>query len=271
MTTEQYKPVNYLDFGDYYDVSNLGNVRSNYNKRVLTQKDNNGYLRVAFSKPINKSVSVSRLVAFTFIPNDKPDEKTVVNHIDENKHNNHVTNLEWSTQKYNVNISTKDKTHRKQVIQKDLQGNVIGTFDTINDAAKAVGVDRTTIGKVLVGVNQTAGGFKWEYKDESMKPKENVDLTDCKNLSFLSDELSNYYVFKDGNVFNKTKRIFLKPCLNSKGALYITLSKDKKKKQNFYIQQLVAMCYIPNPDDKKRVKHLDGNKSNNSVENLEWF
>lgn len=210
------------------------------------------------------------MVAFTFVYNDDPSSKNVVNHIDENTHNNHYSNLEWVTQKKNVNISTKDKTHRKAVIQKDFDGNDIKVFDSINEAAKEVGVDRTTIGKVLVGVNQTAGGFRWQYKNEDMIPKQNVILNDVKNLSFISDELLHYYVFKDGKIFNKSKRIFLKPVENAKGVCYVTLSKHKKKK-NFYIQQLVAMCYILNPHNKKRVKHIDGNKNNNSVDNLQWF
>ena len=271
MTEEKeiYKPVNLENFGDYYDVSNFGKVRSNWNNRLLTQLDNNGYLYVSFSKPYNKRVSVSRIVALTFVENPSEDSNTV-NHIDEDKHNNSFSNLEWVTQKYNVNVSSKDKTHPRIVIQKDMEGNVLGEFSSVTEAAKVVGVDRTTVGKVLVGSNQTAGGFKWEYKDDSNKPRENIETSDAKSLEFISENLKNYFVYKNGDIFNKSRRMFLKPCLNAKGASYVTLTKGDKK-QNFYVQQLVAMCYIPNPQGKKRVKHIDGNKSNNSVENLEWF
>ena len=271
MTDEKeiYKQVKYENFGDFYYVSNFGNVKSNFNNRILSQRENNGYKYVSFSKPFNKVCSVSRLVALTFL--NKPDNKDfVVNHIDENKKNNLVTNLEWVSQKENVNKSTKDKTHKKRVIQKDLNGNIIKVFDTINEAAKEVGVDRTTVSKVIVGVNQTAGGFRWEYEDSNMKPKNDVDLSDSKTLGFISEELKNYYIFKNGDIYNSSSRKYLKHCMNAKGALYVSLSKNKKK-TNFYINKLVAMCYLPNPQGKTRVKHIVGNKSNNSVENLEWY
>lgn len=266
---EIYKPVKYENFGDFYDVSNFGNVRSNWNDRVMNQFDNNGYLYVSLNKPYSSAKSVSRLVAFTFL--GKPDnDEYVVNHIDENKHNNYYQNLEWISQKDNVNKSTKDKTHKKAIIRKDLEGNILDKFETVNEAAEKFGIDRTTISKVLVGVNKTAAGFVWEYEDATMKPQESVDLTNAKTLEFISEELVNYYVFRNGDVYNKSRKIFLKPCVNVKGANYVSLSKDKKK-TNFYIQQLVALCYIPNPQNKKRVKHIDGVKSNNSVENLMWY
>ena len=267
--TEIYKPVLYKNFGEHYQVSNFGNVKT-LNNRILSSNDNNGYLHVCLSKPYNCHMAVHRLVALTFITNHDPEKNTIVNHIDENTHNNHQSNLEWTTQKDNVNKSSKDKTHKKSVIQKDMDDNVICIFATINEAAEKVGVDRTTISKVLVGVNQTAGGYKWEYEDETLKPKENISVENAKDLSFLAENLKNYFVFENGDIYNKSRKMFLKPCMNAKGALYVTLFRGDKK-SNFYIQQLVSLCYIPNPNGKKRVRHLDNNKSNNSVENLEWY
>lgn len=266
---EIYKPVKYENFGDFYDVSNCGNVKSKLNNHLLKQSENNGYLYVSFYKPYSKRVSVSRIVALTFIENDSK-ENDVVNHIDENKHNNHYLNLEWTTQKDNVNKSTKDKTHSRVVIQKDISGNIIREFLSVTDASKNIGVDRTTIGKALVGENQTAGGFKWEYKDPTNNPMNNVDLSDSISLKFISNSMENYFVYKNGEIFNKSRRLFLKHCINAKGAHYVSLNKDNKKK-NFYIHQLVAMCYLPNPQGKSRIKHKDKNNSNNSVENLEWW
>lgn len=274
MSTEEeiYKPVNYEDFGNFYEVSNFGNVRLVGTKQILKLWSNNGYMTVKFKEPRSYNATVSRMVAYTFVNNPNPELNKTVNHIDEDKHNNYYKNLEWITQKENIQKSSKDTTHKKRVIKTDNNGNIIKVFDSINEACKEVGVDRTTISKVIVGVNQTAGGFKWEYEDEEKRPqnKEDVFLEEGKCLRDIDKILENYYVFKNGRVYNKSSKIFLKNVINDKGANYVTLPKENGKK-NYYVQQLVALMYIPNPHNKKRVKHIDGNKNNNSVDNLLWF
>ena len=93
-----------------YEVSNLGKIRSlNYNRsgevkelRLIVSKG--GYLTVNLCKDGKyKMYTVHRLVAFAFIPNDDSENKTDVNHIDEDKSNNTVENLEWCTKKQNIN------------------------------------------------------------------------------------------------------------------------------------------------------------------------
>ena len=118
---EIWKPVK--GFEGYYEVSNLGRVRSidrvvvdtvrNCERllkgNVLIQKDNgNGYKNVMFCKEhklYNKYVH--RLVAETFIPNK--DNLPQVNHKDEDKSNNRVDNLEWCTSFYNNEYGTRKK------------------------------------------------------------------------------------------------------------------------------------------------------------------
>lgn len=68
--------------------------------------------------------------------------------------------------------------------------------------------------------------------------------------------------------FRKSK--ILNPITTPKGYKRITISKDGEKK-NFMIHRLVAQAFIPNPDNKPQINHIDGNKQNNNVTNLEWF
>ena len=108
---EEWKPVNFMNFGNYYEVSNLGNVRSlhskNYHNIVASYANNTtGYMAVGLNADgFHKTVTVPRLVALAFIP--QVEGKLYVNHKDENKHNNRVDNLEWCTQKYNVNYGSR--------------------------------------------------------------------------------------------------------------------------------------------------------------------
>ena len=68
--------------------------------------------------------------------------------------------------------------------------------------------------------------------------------------------------------FNKRKR--LKQCIpNNKGYLVVRLSKNKTKK-TFSVHRLVTNAFIPNPKNNPEVNHIDGNKLNNKVTNLEW-
>ena len=113
---EEWRDV--VGFEGLYQVSNLGRVKgldrlvdtniNNVNRRIHKGKllkpqfNNKGYKRVNLCKNGNKNFAfVHRLVAEAFIPN--PNNYPVVNHKDENPKNNCVENLEWCTQKYNMN------------------------------------------------------------------------------------------------------------------------------------------------------------------------
>lgn len=82
-----------------------------------------------------------------------------------------------------------------------------------------------------------------------------------------------YQVSNLGNIksLHCNKEKIMKPTIRSKNYQYyfVGLLKDGKRKY-FAIHRLVAMMFIPNPNNYEQVDHLDGNKLNNNVENLEW-
>ena len=78
-----------------------------------------------------------------------------------------------------------------------------------------------------------------------------------------------YSVTRDGEVYNEKRNAWLKPSLAPIGYQRVNLCKDGKTK-TMYVHRIVATAFIPNPLNKKTVNHIDGIKSNNHVENLEW-
>lgn len=79
----------------------------------------------------------------------------------------------------------------------------------------------------------------------------------------------NYLVYEDGRIFSIKSRKMLKPTISHKGYHRVFLCNDGKKK-GFRISRLVAIHYIPNPENKPEVDHIDRNKTNNHVSNLRW-
>lgn len=80
----------------------------------------------------------------------------------------------------------------------------------------------------------------------------------------------NYAITEDGKVWSfRGKGKWLKPQNNGIGYLYVGLCKDGIR-YNKSVHRLVAEAWIPNPEEKSDVNHIDGNKINNHFSNLEW-
>lgn len=78
-----------------------------------------------------------------------------------------------------------------------------------------------------------------------------------------------YLVYEDGRVQNRNTGRFLKPEVTKNGYRRVTLC-SKGKTTRYLLHRLVAMRFLPNPDSLACVNHLDGDKANNKVSNLEW-
>ena len=78
-----------------------------------------------------------------------------------------------------------------------------------------------------------------------------------------------YFITRDGNVWNKETGRVIKAQPNPKGYLVVRTTINRTK-HSFKIHREVAKAFIPNPDNKEQVNHINGIKSDNRVENLEW-
>lgn len=186
--SEKWKEID--GYEGLYDVSDCGQIRSwrksgRYGGRLgipkilKPGKDKDGYLHVVLydhNKKM-KSFQVARLVSKMFIPNQ--DNKPQVNHIDEDKSNNYISNLNWMTNKENINHGTgiTRKTGKltngklsKPVLQLNTQGQIIRLWVSAKEASRN-GFNQRNISSVCRHVygRNTHYGFKWEFAKYDLK------------------------------------------------------------------------------------------------------
>ena len=191
MNTEEWRTV-VIDGEELsdYEVSSHGRVRSlNYRRtgqvKIMKQADNgNGYLIVNLWKNgKQKMCKVHRLVAMAFIPN--PHNKATVNHIDEDKTNNCVDNLEWADMKEQINHGTRTerqaKTQGKRVLCVET-----GEILSVEQWAKRLNVDKTTVTKTCRKGQKTCKGLHLEYVDDTEETTEESENLCFKPLTLVA-------------------------------------------------------------------------------------
>lgn len=170
-----------LDFLGYpnYSVTDDGKVFSlNYGgscekKELKKHNKKNGYFDVTlFNENGRKCWLVHRLVALAFLHN--PDNLPEVNHKDENKQNNNVSNIEWCSKSYNINYGTRNyRSSTKQLNRKDLSkpvkqfkkdGVFLKEYPSMKEAARQTGFYKNGILQCCKGKLKSAYGYIWRYK-----------------------------------------------------------------------------------------------------------
>lgn len=260
---EKWKPI--TDHEDYL-ISNTGLVKSTKTGKLLSIDNlRGGYKSIHINK---KSFKIHRLVAKEFIPNDDP-TKTVVNHIDANRLNNCITNLEWVTTAENTKqgyITGNNRVTKRAVLQLDLDGNLIRKFESFKEAYEVTGV-KGNIGLVCKGVRKTMGGYKWQFAEAN--PNElHEDPPDLDEFVQIKGFV-NHQIDRNGNIYSTRFRKMMKVQINADGYKVVSLANNKVKK-TFLVHRLVAEHFIPKIEGKDLVNHIDSNKLNSHVDNLEW-
>ena len=188
---EIWKDVAIEPWGEIYQVSNFGNIRSKVRtftrihpmtgkltefrgksglmKPHVTQK---GYLRINLGKNGNKFL-LHRLIMITF-GSAPTNDKMQVNHKDGNKLNNHIDNLEWVTNQQNIVHAYKNNLIKvpkgeynataKKVLQIDINTDeVVKEWACLSYIKRDLNFQTSSISNVCHGKKKTAHGFKWKY------------------------------------------------------------------------------------------------------------
>jgi hypothetical protein len=255
---------NYLIFDD-------GKIYSLTSKKFLKPRIQDGYYIVhLYVNNKNKPYRIHRLVASCFVNNPEPSIRDVVNHKDFNRLNNHFSNLEWTTVRENTmhyvnSIHYKPTGQSKKVDQIDvLKNKIIATFENSKDASEQTSISIDVIrgrcnGSVKTNIKINNRIFTFQYNTENI-------ISEIPKNSKQIEGLTNFWITNDGRVYSTYTKKFI--TLQDKCG-YRACALNKKW---YRVHRIVAKHFLENDDPKNKtiVNHIDSNRSNNHVSNLEW-
>ena len=234
-----------------YSISDRGRVRNDSTGYIFNNKNLScGYVKVSLVSDdgLQTYHLVHRLVASAFLDG----EGDVVHHVDGNRRNNFVENLQYTTQKNNC-LHARQPCLRKSraVLQCDLEGNPLKKWESVKD----IPFNHSNVIGVCAGRLKTAYGYVWKYADDVL-PGEmwKTTLFDGKSVKVSSA--------------GRVELVSGKRTFGWKLNGYRVVSFGNK---SVFVHRLVcAAFHYCDCSDKMVVNHKDFNKENNSVENLEW-
>lgn len=251
-----------------YQAHPEGEVRVKKTKRIIQSQCRKEYYR---STTINgKKLKIHRLIAMTFVPN--PDNLPIVNHLDGNPKNNASDNLEWTDHSGNTLhaykmglLKAKGTPSPVKITMKD---GTETNYPSMKAAGKSLGIQSRIIESCLAkseGIYRGKRRKEWLWKVERIKTKNpkgyeerDIQIEGFTHLIARSD--GTIISKKNGKIIagssNEYRRISSRPV---NGKIIST-----------GVHRIIALTFIPNPENKSQVNHLNGDKFDNRCENLEW-
>jgi hypothetical protein len=253
-----------------------GDVRDKRTGRVfLVESNKHLYRNITLN---GRGTSIHRLIALAFCPN--PLGLTQVNHIDGNHRNNKASNLEWISPSDNVRdaiargrVEGRAKAKPVRIIR---QG-VSTEYRSIVDAATAVGIDVVALRYIMdkkAGcryADDANGSAEMLWRAERIAitvPAPKSATTAVEERDITIEGYTHLVARTDGIIYNRTT----KKTVGCSDGRYLRVKSTliDGKNRSTGAHQLIAQTFIPNPQNKPIVNHIDGVTTNNAVSNLEW-
>ena len=255
------------EFPDYR-IYKDGRVYSALSSKFISKSSRGGYYYVSLVRVNNgdrKRVTrgLHWLVATSFIPN--PEILPIPNHLDGDGHNNCIDNLEWCTHKQNSQHAHDTGLHPQKgrpVLQYTLDGKFIRRYEKARDAAKAVSCCHQAITHACAGRKKTIKGFIWKFETEKEICSEDEDYKIIKGYE-------SYKISNMGRIFSLKTNRYLSLTTRKDGYQRVHLNQESK-----YVHVLVATAFHGSPPDHLKrpvVDHINNDKQDNRIENLEWI
>lgn len=236
----------------YYEVSNMGNVRSVLKtdstkiKNLSKIDTGKGYERVAIK---TKTALIHRLVAQSFLPN--PNNKPQVNHIDGNKKNNNASNLEWSTNIENINHARKTGLNKIKITEEEFRYiknsyNEDNSLDNLIRMSKKFNVSIDYLKKILKDglITFSKNSRKQELSDSEIKYiYENTIKNDENfNIGQMSKKF-NVSVSVVSRILNDISYTDITKNLNKNLDNYKEIKKEKKQRNRMLNNEDIRYIY----------------------------
>lgn len=260
---EQWRPVKGYE-GEFL-VSDLGRVMNNHGLVLKQHRDSCNNPTVILK---GKSMRVAKAVAHAFVPN--PDQLQYQGYKDGNKDNCRADNIEWIVPDF-----SNDGQARPVLLVKD--GEVLEMY-SLRMAAKWLSTTSQAVKNAANNKerNIRVNGYYIAWSDDTERANQLLEgFTIIKNMEGeewrdLPELQGEYQVSNLGRVKRvKGAERLVKLTTQRNGYVYVTLWLDSTTKC-FKTSRLVAKAFIPNPDNLPEVDHLNADKQNNTVANLEW-
>lgn len=150
--------------------------------------------------------------------------------------------------------------------------SLIGSYNSISEAMQKLNITSKVKGNIqscIEGKRLSASGYLWNKKLIPFKTLPNEEWKDCKGYEGYY-KVSNLGRVISTQFHGKSRCKLLKVYTDKLGYKFVTIHKWGMPKKHYAIHRLVALAFLPNPNNKPQVDHIDTNPSNNIAENLRW-